>query len=51
MYIKYDILCSSVRLERCVNCSVVLGAVLTAAVVNKCENVTMVTACQSIHIR
>ena len=42
---------SSVRLERCVNSTLVLGAVRTTVVVNKCENVTMVTACQSIHIR
>ena len=45
------ILYSSIRLERCVNCTVVVGTVHTAVVVNKCENVTMVTACQSLHIR
>ena len=53
--IQFDILIhymySSVRLERCVNCTLVLGAVLTTVVFNKCENVTMVTACQSLHIR
>jgi len=48
---QVHILCSSVRFERCFNCIVVVGAVHTAVVANKCQNVTMVTACQPLHIR
>ncbi|XP_065892707.1 TBCC domain-containing protein 1-like isoform X2 [Dysidea avara] len=41
---------SSMRLERCINCTLVLGAVQSTVVINKCENVTVVTVCQSLHI-
>ena len=51
IYKRYCYTYSSVRLERCVNSTLVLGAVRTTVVINKCENVTMMTACQSIHIR
>ena len=43
--------CSSVRLESCINCTLVLGVVQSTVVINKCENVTIATVCQSLHIR
>lgn len=40
-----------VQVEKCSYCVMVLGAVSTVMVINNCDNLTIIAACRSIHVR